>query len=150
MIEHKFKPVKVRTIIFTEACPLDCRYCSFKKDDTFGTERDLTKEEFFNLIADYDKQDDINTVNTRILFSGGEPLLKWDWIKEIIEKYQHRFSYSFNTSGYLFTEEILEFLSHYEVDFNLSVDGNEALTNYLRPVINTKYKKPKYYLVILI
>lgn len=140
MIERRFRPIKVRTIIFTEACPLDCRYCSFKKDNTFGTKQDLTKEELFNLIADYDKQDDVNTVNTRILFSGGEPFLKWSWIKEIIEKYQHRFSYSFNTSGYLFTEEILEFLSHYEVDFNLSVDGNEALTNYLRPVVNTKYK----------
>lgn len=35
---------------------------------------------------------------------------------------------------------MLEFLSHYQVDFTLSIDGNEALTNYLRPVVNSPYK----------
>ena len=36
----------------------------------------------------------------------------------------------FNTSGYLFTEEMLEYLSNYTTNFVLSVDGNEKLTNY--------------------
>ena len=134
------KLVKVRTIIFTEACPLDCRYCNLRLGDAFGTTPGLTKEELFHLVEVFDKTDNPETIDTRILFSGGEPLLRWEWIKEIINKYQNRFSYSFNTSGYLFTEEMLEFLSHYQVNFVLSIDGDEALTNYLRPVGSNPYK----------
>ena len=90
--------------------------------------------------SEFDKKDDQNKYISRLLFSGGEPLLYWDWIKEIIEKYQNRFQYAFNTSGYLFTPEMIEFLSHYQVNFVLSVDGDEKLTNYLRPVNAAKYK----------
>lgn len=132
--------IKVRSIIFTEACPLACRYCDLKNDKSFGEKPGMTKEEVFNLVDIFDKQDNPEEIITRILFSGGEPFLYWDWIKEIIDKYQHRFQYAFNTSGYLFTEEILEYLSNYDVSFVLSVDGNEKLTNYLRPVCGSMSK----------
>ena len=81
-------------------------------------------------------------MNTPLVEMNGDEMTRiiWDWIKEIIEKYGTRFEYSFNTSGYLFTEEILEFLSHYNTSFVLSVDGDEKLTNYLRPVKTNKYR----------
>lgn len=134
------KKIKVRSIIFTEACPLACRYCDLKNGPAFGKSPAMTKEQIFDLVAQFDQLDNIDEIDTRLLFTGGEPLLYWDWIKEIIEKYQHRFQYMFNTSGYLFTEEMLEFLSKYNVNFVLSVDGNEKLTNYLRPVYNSSTK----------
>ena len=133
------RPIKVRTIIFTEACPLDCRYCDLKNDKEFGKVPTISKEKLFEMVEIFNKEDNAEEINTRLLFSGGEPLLYWDWIKEIIEKYQYRFQYGFNTSGYLFTDEILKFLSNYDVYLNLSVDGNIKLTNYLRPVINSPY-----------
>ncbi|MBQ9657511.1 MAG: radical SAM protein [Clostridia bacterium] len=83
----RLRPTKVRSIIFTEACPLDCLYCNFKQSNNFGTSKGLTKEQLFHLVETFDKLDDVNTIDTRILFSGGEPLLRWPWIKEIIEKY---------------------------------------------------------------
>ena len=138
------KKVKVRVVLLTEACPLACRYCDLKNDAVYGHFPAMSKEELFSLIDVFDKEDDQNTTITRINFTGGEPFLYWQWIKEIIEKYGHRFQYSFNTSGYLFTEEILEFLSHYQVSFVLSVDGNEKLTNYLRPVHSNPYKTGYY------
>lgn len=137
-------PVKVRSIIFTEACPLNCRYCDLQNDTQYGCKPQMTKEEIFEIVESYNQMDDPNTTDTRILFSGGEPFLFWDWIKEIILKYGDRFQYSFNTSGYCFTEEILEFLSHYHTSFVLSVDGGEALTNYLRPVTANPYKVGYY------
>lgn len=134
------KPVKVRTILFTEACPLSCRYCFLKDDAGFGTKPQISFDCIKATIADYDKQDNQELVDTRLLFTGGEPFLFWNEIKEIIEHYGNRFQYAFNTSGYLFTEEMLEFLSHYKVNFVLSVDGGEKLTNYLRPVNTNVYK----------
>lgn len=138
------KPVKVRSIIFTEACPLNCRYCDLQNDKQFHCKPQMTKEQIFELVEQYNQQDDPSIYVTRILFSGGEPFLYWEWIKEIILKYKNRFQYSFNTSGYCFTEEILEFLSHYQTSFVLSVDGGEKLTNYLRPVKDSPYKNGYY------
>ena len=82
----KLRPIKVRTILFTEECPLDCLYCNLKKDPLFGTGTIIDKKEFLSIIDNFDKIDDYNTINTRLLFSGGEPFVKWSWIKEVIEK----------------------------------------------------------------
>ena len=125
------KRIKVRTIIFTEACPLNCRYCDLKNDSGFSKSPPMTKEQIFSLVEEFDKEDNPEIIETRLLFSGGEPFLYWDWIKEIIELYGQRFQYAFNTCGYLLTDEILEFLANYRTSLVLSVDGNEKLTNYL-------------------
>jgi sulfatase maturation enzyme AslB (radical SAM superfamily) len=85
------RPIKVRTIIFTDACPLDCRYCDLKNDKEFGKFPTISKEKLLEMIEAFNREDNVEEINTRLLFSGGEPLLYWDWIKEIIEKYQHRF-----------------------------------------------------------
>jgi len=84
--------------------------------------------------------DDPEIYFTNIILTGGEPFLFPDLIRKIFERYGKRFSFEFNTSGYCFTPEILEFLSHYHVSFTLSVDGDKYLTNYLRPTKDeTKY-----------
>ena len=138
------KPIRARMIIFTESCPLDCRYCDPKNESNYGTDINMTEEQLNSLVDLYDKEDDQNFITTKLTFSGGEPFLYWEWIKKIILKYKNRFMYEFNTSGYLLTEEIIEFLSHYYVNFVLSVDGNEKLTNYLRPVKATPYHTGYY------
>ena len=132
--------IRVHTILFTEACPLNCKYCDLKNTTEYGTVNYLSFEEIHDEIVKYDKQDTKDNIQTRFVFTGGEPFLYWDWIKKIIEEYGDYFEYEFNTSGYLLTEDILIFLSKYKfIKFYLSVDGNEALTNYLRPTNDTKY-----------
>lgn len=126
--------IRAHTILFTEDCPLDCRYCQLKLESDYNTCQGQSFEEILAKIHQYDIQDKEDNVETQLTFTGGEPFLYWEWIKKIIEQYQHRFIYHFNTSGYCFTKEILEFLSHYQVYFTLSIDGGEKLTNYLRPV----------------
>lgn len=135
------KPIRVHTILFTEACPLDCRYCDLKHDLTYGTADQLNIEEIYRRIEYYNEHDNPDEVNSRLTFTGGEPFLFWDRIKEIMLKYGNRFEYEFNTSGYLLTEDIIKFLAQYKsVNFFLSVDGDENLTNYLRPVLANPYR----------
>lgn len=131
--------VKSHTILFTEACPLNCRYCYLKDHEDYGKNPPLKEEEILNEIARIDKEDDKTQYLTQLLLTGGEPFLYPDLIKKIISTYGNRFWYTFNTSGYLFTEEMLKFLSKYRVSFVLSVDGDDRLTNYLRPVRDNKY-----------
>lgn len=128
-----------RTILFTEACPLDCRYCYLESHEKHGCVPPMDKEEILSEVARFDKLDDPKECTTILTLTGGEPFLTWPVIKEIMETYGRRFIYEFNTSGYLLDEEKLEFLSHYDVRFVLSVDGDHRLTNYLRPVRNSKY-----------
>lgn len=130
------KKIREHTILFTEKCPLACTYCNLKTDSVFGTNEDLTEEEVEAMMQDFADNDDPELYETRIVFTGGEPFLFWPMVKRRIEKWGNRFSYLFNTSGYLLTREILMFLSKYRVDFNLSVDGPNKVTDTLRPTIH--------------
>lgn len=135
-------PIKVHTILFTEDCPLDCRYCYLKTFDTYHKNKSMTEDEILRAIDKIDKENPAEECHSRLLLTGGEPFLYWDTIVKILKKYGNRFSYEFNTSGYLLTTDRIRFLSHYPVNFVLSVDGDKQLTNYLRPLLN---KDLKYY-----
>lgn len=130
------KKMREHTILFTEKCPLACTYCMLKSDSVFGTNEDLTEDQVDQMMEEFNLSDDPEVYETRIVFTGGEPFLFWPMIKRQIEKWGNRFSYLFNTSGYLFTREILEFLRDYRVEFNLSVDGPSKVTDILRPTVN--------------
>lgn len=117
---------KVHSILFTNQCELNCRYCNLRSKPEWGTNKDYTKSELFAEIEAHQDADEF-------LFTGGEPFIYWKWIKEIINKYGNKFSYSFNTSGYNCTEEQLQFLSQYNCSFQLSVDGPRKIALYQRP-----------------
>lgn len=125
--------IRILTIIFTEECPLKCRYCFLERQEEYGTFDKYKKQEIWSKVEDFKnslKEDEFG----RVCFSGGEPLLYWDEIKEIISYYGNSLGYEFNTSAYLLTREMLEFLSEYIVVFNLSVDGGEKFANWRRPL----------------
>lgn len=136
--------IRAHTILFTEDCPLDCRYCQLKLEEGYHKCPTESYDTIFELTQKYREEDLKDGVETQFTFTGGEPFLYWDWIKQIIEFYGNSCTYHFNTCGYCFTEDILEFLSHYIVFFTLSIDGGEKLTNYLRPVRGTKYHTGYY------
>lgn len=124
---------KVHTMLFTEECPLKCNYCNLRAQEAWGQFAGYTKEDFF---AELKANEDADIIQ----FTGGEPFTHWHWIKEAIEKYGHHFRYSFNTCGYLCTEEQLEFLSRYNTTLYLSVDGPRRIAMWRRPnAYNNKY-----------
>lgn len=124
---------KVYSLLFTEKCPVVCNYCNLRSRPSWEKNPEFTKEEFFETLAKHEDADEF-------LFTGGEPFVKWPWIKEAIEKYGNAKSYSFNTNGYYLTADKLEFLSHYQVKFNLSLDGPREIAMWRRPnAWNQKY-----------
>lgn len=134
------KKIREHTILFTEACPLECRYCFIKDGPEYGKNPEMTRKEILDKIAEIDKNDKKEEVISSLLLTGGEPFLYFDLIKEIMQKYGRRFHYKFNTSGYPLDKEKIEFLSNYDVEFVLSIDGDEKLTNYLRPNKTNPYR----------
>lgn len=85
------KKIKSHTILFTEACPLHCRYCYLRDNEGFGKSVPLQKDEILDEIARIDKMDDPDEFVSQLLLTGGEPFLYPDLIKEIITTYGDRF-----------------------------------------------------------
>lgn len=102
------RKIQEHTILFTEACPLDCRYCYLKDSKSFGN-KDIPKERILQRVEELAKKAEQTDVRQQLLLTGGEPFIQWDLIKEIFLKYGNVFSYKFNTSGVLLDEEKLDF-----------------------------------------
>ena len=66
--------------VYTLACPLKCDYCCFPSE-TFGSD----KFDTLRAVGIIEEAADLGTVK-RIIFSGGEPFLCYDEIKEILSK----------------------------------------------------------------
>lgn len=133
------KPPRETTILFLDECPLACTYCNLKLR-SFENPSSMTYEEVDAIVAATLAKPDADQYTNVLLFTGGEPLVRWDIIEAIITKYDHQFIYKFNTSGYLFNAERLKFLSNYDVEFVLSVDGDSSITDTIRPTINPAAK----------
>lgn len=130
--------IATTTLLITPFCPLHCRYCNLDEEMSDAIAKG-------NLGMSYEEMDRKTQIflddhpgaeGYFMTLTGGEPFVRWNDIKKLIEKYGDKISFEFNTSGYLLTEEIIEWLSHYKITWNLSVDGGEKVTNYLRPLRN--------------
>ena len=134
------------TLLITPFCPLNCRYCNLAEDMNEQRKKENPEMSFeqmqktVELFLDKYKMAETWTIT----MTGGEPFLRWNDIKKLITLYP-QVTWDFNTSGYLLNDEILEWLSHYKIRWNLSVDGGEKVTNYLRPLRNGSLTAPSYF-----
>ena len=108
-------------------CNFHCWYCyenhirdSKMNEDTL----EGVKKYIYNIL----QNEDINNLN--IGFFGGEPLLGFDCVREIV-KYSDEICrennvnlrLNFTSNGGLLTDEIISFLSNYECGFQITLDG---------------------------
>jgi len=120
MINHAY-------LMVTENCPLRCKYC-YIKDRT-------TMNEFPYEWVEKIKRMFTCNVKPKIVFFGGEPLVKVDLIKRIVENYSDDFQFQVVTNGcvnfHKFMDEVYEpFRDNFDVQ--ISWDGNTST----RPFVN--------------
>ncbi len=116
----------------TNRCNLRCKYCAFSGryslNRSHGTE-DMSLDTVKKALTLYMwKSDSFGGHQPAITFYGGEPLLKFDLVKEIIQfvKDQEKgdkFSFSFTTNGTLLNPETIKFLVEHNVGILVSLDG---------------------------
>lgn len=117
-------------------CPLNCKYCVQRNDESlYNRELSFSAEEMIQKVKLFLER--INKPYCCVNISGGEPLLKFEDIKKLMEYFPQNI-YEISTSGYLLTEEKVKFFSKFNVNYILSIDGGEKVTNYLRPLANGK------------
>lgn len=123
-----FNPV-VNTIFIMlgRRCNFNCRYCMQLNSDqhleTLPTEINEDIYDFFRNILR--SQNEPLTLH----FYGGEPLVYFNKIKEIVSKtYRYKnIKYSIITNGSLITKEISKFLNKYNFSVAVSWDGKQSI-----------------------
>ena len=139
MVTDKISAV---TMDLTEQCNLRCTYCF-----TSGkTNREMSFQTAKDTIDWITKPDTCgNSKSINIAFWGGEPLLKFDLMKDIVEygkeigeKKNIKISWSMTTNLTLCTPEVCRWLKENKVGVLFSVDGTRENHNKYRPLANGK------------
>lgn len=118
-------------LILTDYCPFHCKYCFVSHKE--NKELNMTME-----IVDAVMHNFSSSTPPRIIFMGGEPLTRIDFIKEIIMKYKG-LAYQVVTSGLINVSEFLTDIRPLSsnFDFQISWDGFHSSRENPKKVWNT-------------
>jgi radical SAM protein with 4Fe4S-binding SPASM domain len=109
-LHEKFSNQRVpidATLELTRRCPLECQHCynNLPMGDLPARNRELTKEEYFKLLADLAE---INVI--WLLFTGGEIFARKDFLEIYTCAKQKGFLITLFTNGILINEQIADYL----------------------------------------
>lgn len=115
------------TLYMAQGCNLKCKYCyQGKEKKSIIMDNKTAKSVIKFLISNVDESEDIY-----VTFLGGEPLLNFKMISEIIEyiskeyfSYIDRFKYSITTNGTLLNDEIISVFQRHRFRVSVSIDGD--------------------------
>lgn len=108
----------IMSIALSEQCNLNCTYCNVDKLSKKRINPKLFLETYRN------KRAELPNEKFQVDFYGGEPLLQWDIVQEIVEEISGDGSQLFMpTNGLLLTEEKVNFLNKHNFKVSLSFDG---------------------------
>lgn len=131
-------PIKSMCLNVAHDCNLRCEYCFAAKGD-FGCGRKLMPIEVGKKAIDFLIQHSGNRHNLEVDFFGGEPLMNFEVIKQIIEyarniekQYNKNFRFTLTTNGLLLTDDIIEYLNKEMSNVVLSLDGRKEINDRLR------------------
>lgn len=106
-------------LMVTENCPNDCEYCYLKDRRTHNEFPFEWMPKIKNMFTCYNKP--------RLIFFGGEPLVKTKLIKKIVKEYSNDFQFQVVTSGVVNFEEFMDDVyepNKTNFDVQISWDGN--------------------------
>ena len=135
-----FKDLRKVHLLLGPECNMSCRHChQTPEKEVVFTLSDKISDETLQFLTNYIRysQEDRFTKNPSnencftVEFYGGEPLLHWKFIKKIVADFTDKFHilstgtfrFSLVTNGLGLTEEIVDFVNKYQVDFSLSYDA---------------------------
>lgn len=131
-------PVKAMCLNVAHDCNLRCEYCFAAKGD-FGCGRKLMPLEVGKKAIDFLIEKSAGRRNLEMDFFGGEPLMNWDVVKELVlyareqEKLHNKnFRFTITTNGLLLTDDKIDFINREMSNCVLSLDGRKEVNDRLR------------------
>lgn len=136
--------VKALCLHIAHDCNLACQYC-FAEEGEYHGRRALMSFEVGKKAIDFLLLNSGNRKNLEIDFFGGEPLMNWEVVKQIVEygrskekEYNKNFRFTMTTNGVLLNDEIMEFCNREMSNVVLSLDGRKEVNDKMRPFRNGK------------
>jgi radical SAM protein with 4Fe4S-binding SPASM domain len=134
-----------RLCIANDSCNLNCSYCIRRHKNPYTPKKisDSERINLLNIIVDQFFSRILRSRKraTKISFNGGEIFLQWPILKNIIERISRKYpeieiTYTVNTNMTLMTEEISKFISNYNFEVYISIDGYKEAHNRTRKYSN--------------
>lgn len=121
------------TLMISQECNLRCKYC-YGKDGEYSNKGKMDfsiAKRAINYFLDQAPSDKLS-----ICFFGGEPLLNFDLIKEVVaytreieKKTEKKFTFSMTTNATLINDEIREFIKEINMSMTVSIDGAREMND---------------------
>lgn len=131
--------VKALCLHIAHDCNLACRYC-FAEEGEYHGRRALMSFEVGKKALDFLIANSGNRRNLEVDFFGGEPLMNWEVVKQLVEYgrsqekiYNKNFRFTLTTNGVLLDDEIMEFCNREMSNVVLSLDGRKEVNDRMRP-----------------
>ena len=147
IIDHKKRKTVVKALCLHIAhdCNLACKYCFADEGEYHGQKRELMSLEVGKKALDFLIENSGNRVNLEVDFFGGEPLMNFDVVKELVAYGRSRekeagknFRFTLTTNGMLLNDEVIDFCNREISNVVLSLDGRKEVNDLMRPSRNGK------------
>jgi uncharacterized protein len=142
VIDYTKRPTVVKALCLhiAHACNLSCKYCFAEEGLYHGKKAELMPYEVGKQALDFLVANSGNRRNLEVDFFGGEPLLNFDVVKQLVEygrelekTHDKHFRFTLTTNGVLLNDEIMEFANREMDNVVLSIDGRKEIHDMMRP-----------------
>lgn len=140
----KYNIVKALCLHVAHDCNMKCEYC-FASQGDFKGEKKLMSAEIGKKAIDFLIKNSGNRRNLEVDFFGGEPLMNFTVVKEIVDyarglekEHDKNFRFTLTTNCLLLNDEIIDYLNENMSNVVLSLDGRREVNDRMRPSINDK------------
>ena len=136
--EKNASVIKALCLHVAHTCNLNCSYC-FASQGKYHGERAIMSLEVGKRALDFLVENSGTRRNLEVDFFGGEPLLNFDMIKELVayarsieKEHKKNFRFTLTTNGVLIDDDVIEFANREMSNVVLSLDGRKEIHDRFR------------------
>ena len=136
--ERSGNVIKALCLHVAHTCNLNCSYC-FASQGKYHGDRALMSFEVGKRALDFLIENSGKRRNLEVDFFGGEPLMNWDVVKQLVEyarsvekEHNKNFRFTLTTNGILIDEDVIEFANKEMSNVVLSLDGRKEINELKR------------------
>ena len=130
--------IKALCLHVSHTCNLNCSYC-FASQGKYHGDQALMSLEVGKRALDFLIENSGSRRNLEVDFFGGEPLMNWDVVKELVayareqEKVHNKnFRFTLTTNGVLIDDDVIDFANREMSNVVLSLDGRKEIHDLTR------------------
>ena len=130
--------VKALCLHIAHDCNLACKYC-FAEEGEYHGRRAMMSFEVGKKALDFLVANSGSRRNLEVDFFGGEPLMNFDVVKQIVEyarskeeEYHKNFRFTITTNGMLLDDDTIDYINKEMYNVVLSIDGRKEVNDRMR------------------